>query len=216
MSFKFKKKKAVIIIVVFVLFLIAGGVFLLLEWLDFKKAQGPDLSYENEYVKAEDFKIVENSEGKFVKCEKYSLRVKVPDEWTVKIFDGEVDLNDSNIDEENLLESARQGACGMGIEIYENKKNSSESETYADYLRIMINSLEDEGTREDSRSKEEIVLISEHKGFKKTLFREGKASFINIEVPIGQVVYNFTTGFIGAEKCVDAFDEIMKTVEISK
>ncbi len=211
-----KKKKIVVIsLSIFIWLLLFGGAYFLYEWIYFKISEGPDLSYENEFVKAEEFEVIEKLEGRFVKCEKYSLKVKVPENWTVKIYNG-VALYDPNTDEDNLLESARQGACGMGVEIYENKKNSSESTTYADYLNKLIKSLENSGPREDSESREEVVLIDGNKGIKKTLFHEEKVSFVNIEMPINQTIYGFTSGFIGSEKCVDAFNSIMETVEINK
>ncbi len=211
-----KRKTIIVFLVIFVLLFIIGGLFLLLDWIKFKEAKGPDLSYENEYVKAEDFEIIEEPEGRFVRCGKYSLKIKVPEEWSVKIYNGGVDLNDPNTDENNLLDSARQGACGMGVAIHKNRKNNPQSITEADYLKKEIKYLEKEGAQEDSESREEVILLNGNKGLKKTLFHKGEISFINIEMPIDQTIYSFTSGFIGAEKCVESFNSIMETVEVNR
>ncbi len=177
--------------------------------------------YKNEFVEAGKFEVIESSEGKFVVCLSEGLRVRVPEGWRTQkdlAFGTAIYLFDHQVGD-NFIKSAKEkGACGMAIEIYNSQDVNPDVTTFADDLRKEAQHLKEnpgvEGESENPQS--ESIVVGGKDGIKRIYSAESKVTLIDVEIPVGQTVYTFSTGFIGSEKCIEEFNNIMETVEISK
>ncbi len=209
-----KKRKLLIFLLVLALVIVAGGLFLL-------NKEDNNFVYKNEFVEAGEFEVIESSEGKFVVCPSEGLRVKVPEGWRTQkdlAFGTAIYLFDHQVGD-NFIKSAKEkGACGMAIEIYESQNVNPDVTTFADDLRKEAQYLkENSGAEGEGKSPQsESIVVGGKDGIKRIYSVEGKVTLIDVEIPIGQTVYAFSTGFIGSEKCIEEFNSILKTVEINK
>ncbi len=217
MNFNLKKRRVVVIIVIFVLLLIAGGFFY--WWVEKEEVMKP--IYKNEFVKTEEFEVVETSEGNFVVCEKENFRIKVPGEWRVEkdaAFGTAIYLLDP-LSGDNFIKNAKEkGACGMSVEIYNSKRVNPDVTTFADDLNKEVEYFlkdPDYGLK-DKDSKKEIINLDGKYGIKRIHTIEDKVCFIEVKIPIDQTVYTLSSGFIRADKCIEEFNKNLETVTINK
>lgn len=219
MKFNLKTQKNLILIIALVTVIIAGGIFFGITRKNKEELEKP--ISKNTFASIESYEIIETPGGKIVENKNEGFRINLPDGWRVekdKIFGTEIYLFDLNVGD-NFIKSAKEkGACGMSIEIYKSEKIDSELTTFAEDLKNEITYIEEnpEKMAGEERPKNEIILVDNKKGIKRTYLREGQVRFIGVEIPIGQTVYNFSSGFITNQECVEKFYKILETVSIEK
>jgi len=214
-------KKSIFFIVLIIIILLVLGVFFL--WMDYEKKlpKGELVSQTN--IVSEGYEEIEISGERFVKNEKYGLLVKVPENWTVKIILVGVDLYNPDVKfDENgnfTMDSVREGACGAGIEIKESVKlEDPDLITDAEYLVELMNAVESGFIEDRETIKNKIIVVDGKKALRTDYVRENgeKIVQIDIEVPIDQIVYRFSSGAIFADKCVDEFERLIEGTKINK
>ncbi len=196
------------------LILIVGGIL----WLKDRNENSGNPISKNTFAKAESYEIIDTPDGKFVENNKEGFKISVPSGWVVRKYEEELDLLSPEVDENNILESVRRGACGLSIEIYESEKVNSEITTFAEDLRAEMDFVEEnaEEYRENEHPRIEVITVDNKKAIKRTYMNNGQIGIIEVAIPAGETVYSLSSGLIGAQKCVEQFDELLATVLIDK
>lgn len=221
-NFLSKKRVFFSIIVFFIILLIAGGFFLYkeIEKQDYRKT-----ILDNEYVKDKDYNITETDSEKIVENKDEGLIIKGPSDWSVVKEDTGVSIVSPEVkfDENGALifNSIKEGGgCVVAVQIMKCKKLDPELTTSAEDLKIEIDLINtDEEFRkemEDYEPKTEVISLSGKEGIKNTYIKDNNVRMIEIEIPIGQTIYMFSSGLIMNQKCVEEFNKIMDTVLINK
>jgi hypothetical protein len=215
------KKVIIGAVVILGLLLIAEGVF----WLKNKKEYLGEPISKNTFANPKDYEIIETPEGKLVENKKEGFKMLAPKEWQVVMgavdnpFDPQVILLSPEVENNNFIKSAKEkGACGMSVEIYKSEKVNPGITTFADDLRNEIADIQSniEKYRKEEHPRNEVILVDNNSSIKRTYIRDGKVTLIETVVPVGQTVYNFSSGLIVNQKCVEEFNKILSTVSINK
>ncbi len=212
-----KKKIIVSTIIIFVLLLIAGGVF----WWQGNKDVTLKLLSKNTPIKTEDYKVIETSQGKFLENRERGLKIKVPSGWKVEKegpFIGKVYLlgPEVKVDEIFVKNVGEKATCGMIIYIYKSEKVNPEVETHAESLKNEISYIREnpKGEKEGESPRNEVIMVDNKSAIKRSYIQQGKVRLIDIEVPISEYVYNFSSDLIINQKCVNEFNKVLETVSI--
>jgi len=210
-----KKIKIIIPVVIILLVLIAGGIF----WWQWKK-EFPKMKTinEREFVDSAEYEVIETPEGKIVENKKERLAIKVPEDWTVKKYGGEVDLLSPETEFDQYggisFKSVKEkGACGLAIQIIKSKKVDPEIMTDVEEIGDLITKAQESPINEEGK-KYEVFMVGGKLGLKKIILKENKEISISVEVPIDNTLYSFNSGLIFSEKCVQEFNKILETVSI--
>lgn len=171
------------------------------------------------------YEIKETALGKIIENVKDGLFFKVPENWIIKkvktnsqsevsLFDqnSEFDKNGDLLAEKSFKEN---GACGIGIAVIKCEKISSDISTDADMLSNYIKALQNNlDLGKDSGFS--LNTVSNKNGLRQIINVEKDIRLISVKVPIGQDIFGFSTGLIFNEKCIEEFDNFLKTVSINK
>ncbi|MFH1656397.1 MAG: hypothetical protein ABH956_01320 [Candidatus Nealsonbacteria bacterium] len=223
MGFRISMKKIIFSFVIILLLLI-GGFFLWTLLRDYDQEVGTHTLWQIERIKGETYQITENDLGqKFVENKEYGLKVEVPENWIVEYFGDEIDILSPEVEfNENggiSLDSFKKGACGMSIMIIKSIKVDDDLTTSAEDLKELISGIEQDTERAEQAKEDgyEIIVIDGKKFVKRYLENKDKsASRVSVEIPINDIVYSFDTGVVFSEKCIDEFNQFIKTILIDK
>jgi hypothetical protein len=223
MTPKFLNKKFFFVLgFVVLIILLLGGFFL---WKDIEKQSPYKTLWENEYVQDKEFEVKETADGKIIENKEEGLIIKGPSNWSVVKEGDDIAFASPEVefDEKgHLIFSSikEKGGCGVVVQIIKCKKVDPDLTTDAEYLSGRINLIkEDEKYKEEMKNhtpRNEVILLSGKEGRKATYIKDGSIRMIEIEIPIGQTIYSFSSGLIMDQKCVDSFNDILSTVLISK
>jgi len=208
-------KKIIFGVIIVLLLLLLGGVF---WWQQEKEFPQKKIIQKRIPIDSAEYEIKDTPEGKIVENKKEGLIVKVPEGWIVKKYGEEVDIlsPETEFDQYggvSLKSLKEKGACGMAIQILKYEKVDPEITTYAEYLRNLIEGLQQNPVIEE-RSKSEVITVSNKLGVKTIHLKEGKETYISVEIPVDHTVYGFYSGLIFAEGCVQEFNKILETILI--
>ena len=187
-----------------------AGIFSWYVWLQTEDNEG--VIWEKEDV---DGYVVE---GRKITNPKYGLAMMAPEGWIIKNYDDQINIFSPNTEfnengEYMMSKMREQGGCGIALKIEKYKKIQG-LDTHADYLRILIEEAKT-GKFNTEEIKEEVINIAGHESLKTTYFKKGEEISIEIKTPIGNIVYDFTTGVIYSNHCIDYFQDAINTVQIS-
>lgn len=217
-----KKERVGIFIIVIILFLILGGAFL---WQESRFPKSKTV-YQRTFVDGKNYEIIDTPEGKIVENKKERLIVKVPEDWIVKKYEETVGLFSPGTDFNQyggFLESIKKkGTCLISITIYKCKKVDPEIATDVDEIRYLINQIQNltlEKSRETTEEPEiiyEVETVGNKSALRRIFLKKGEEKYISVEVPVDNTVYSFESGIILSEKCIQEFNNFLKTVLINK
>lgn len=193
-----KNKKFIFFVILILILVVIAGIFLF--WPKKVSEEGPG-----------DFSIT----GNLIENKDYGLSFLYPDGWNIRnhgvygidLFSPEIEFDENG----GFLQSAREtGGCITSVIIEEAEENS-------EYLSILIAEVkngisffnEDEG-------KQRVVIIDDKESLETTYFKENKPIYIEIEIPIDNIVYKFSNGMIFSDRCIEEFNKILDTVIISR
>jgi hypothetical protein len=216
--------KKVSFFIVLVILLVIVGVFLFYVW---KETKDLDKENEGELISSSE-KIISGYQSKNIGDEliveniDYGLSMKTSKEWVVEQYGAQLNIFSSAValDKDGKFVIAKMkenGVCAISIEIEKCEKIKPELETQAEYVGLLIKSVKKDNTfLNKDNSKGEVILVDGKDALKKTFFKDGKEAYIEVQIPINDIIYSFATGKIYSDKCVKSFDDVMKTVVISK
>ena len=212
-----KKKNILFIIIALIIVIIISSFFLF--WPENNKTE-PKIISKTENIGG--YEIITSEVDNTLINKECGFSISIPVGWTIKnndkegvgIFSPEIEFDESG----GFLESARKaGGCIVGIEIRKAIKVDPELETDAEYLMNMIEAVKNGETfLEEEEGREEVVIIDGEEGLKTTYFKDGKERYVEIEIPVDNIIYKLSNGLIYSDKCLGEFDKIIETVVISK
>jgi hypothetical protein len=163
----------------------------------------------------EDAFSVNNKDGKkIVTSKENGVRLEIPGDW--KENSSNTQMYFYNLEEtENPVKDARKGGCAAIIQFLKCNKIDGLF-TYADQTRSEMQSIKEGKTVNtvENESKRELFIVGKNEGIKYSYEKEWKIKNIRIWIPINDSVYIFDSGIIFNEKCVNKFNEIIKTLSI--
>lgn len=212
-----KTKKIIFFVVIFIL-IIALGIFL---WEVYKQPVDNDfILWEASRIGG--YEIKDNPEGKIITNKEYGLTVQAPKDWTVVdydkdgvgMFSPEIEFNEYG----GFIKSAKEtGGCIIGVGIKKSVELDQESVDDVEYLIHFMNLVkENSPVIQDDDIKYEIISMDGREGLKKITFINEGEKYIEIEIPISDLIYSFSNGMIFSKKCIPEFEEILKTVKIGE
>ncbi|MCX6760100.1 MAG: hypothetical protein NTW46_02040 [Candidatus Nealsonbacteria bacterium] len=173
------------------------------------------------------YEIKDISDGKMIENKEEGLIFKVPENWTVQKVktedQSEISLfdQDCEFDEKgdlNVEKSFKEkGACGIGIAVIKSKKISSDISTDADISSNYIKALQLDPNWGDN-SGFSLDMVSNKIGLRQIVGEKDGVKMIYVRIPINQTIYAFSTGYIfnNSNKCIERFDDFLKTILINK
>jgi len=215
-----KNKKVVFLLLLFLFFLLLIGGFLI--WFILGPAKGNDF----ECVDLSEYEIKKTEEGTIIENKKQGLAFKVPDGWIIKKNkysekENEILLFDPNVEfDENgkvLVEKSfkEKGACSIGITIIKYIKRDSDIPTDAEIVSNYIKAVKDGYMLE--KDGYALAIIDGKEALRITNQSNDKTKILTyVQLPLGQTIYNFGTGIVFNEKCIEKFNEFLKGVSINK
>jgi len=177
--------------------------------------------YKNTVINTGDYEVLVNREEKTIKNQEEGISFNIPIDWTIKKYGEELDLLGPGIkfDEKGaiLFENAKNNkVCGMGIEIYKSEKVDQVISTYVDDVRNMILRIKNnpQSIKEDINKKIESVVLASKDAIKKTYLKNGEIIRIEVEIPVNQKVFIFSSDFLFTSACIEEFNKILSTLSI--
>ena len=212
-----KTKKIIFFVIIFI-FIIALGFFL---WEAFKEPVDNDFTlWETSRIGG--YEIKDNPEGKIITNKEYGLTVQAPKDWTVVdydkdgvgMFSPEIEFNEYG----GFIRNAKEtGGCIIGVGIKKSVKLDQESVDDVEYLIHFMNLVkENSPVIQDDDIKYEIISIDDREGLKKITLINEEEKYIEIEIPIGDLIYSFSNGMIFSKKCIPEFNKFLETVKVNK
>jgi len=196
-----KKRDILIIIGALVIILIVSAVFLF--WPENKNIK------ENQENSA-GFSI----NGNFIENKRGGLSFLIPEGWIVKdygvdglgIFSPEIEFDEIG----GFLRSAEDaGGCLVSVRIIE-------EEQAFEYLEIIIEEIKNgESFLYEEEGGQEVINISGKESLKTAYSEDGRLVYVKIEIPVDNIIYEFSNGIIFSERCVVEFDGILNTIVIN-
>lgn len=192
----------IVILLILLVITITGGFFI------FKEAESPEET--KVYSKSEDYEI----NGQTIENSKFGLSLKMPEGWKAEGFDEEesgISLLSPEFTQTggvSVQGIKASNGCSQGIEVY---KYGKIDEDMANDLYRVNSQIEFLKTNKDNEY--ELIQVSGKTALKRTMASEEYKN-ITVEVPVGNNLYYFDSGFIFSDKCEKAFNDFLSTVEI--
>ncbi len=206
-----KKKLKISIIFLFPVIAITAGYFIYDYWQYKSEGWGEWQDIRNvEYESAENYKIIETSEGRKVINENAGLSFPVPEGWSVKIIEEENEVEMSSADIIHLKNKLfpDQG-CNIGIFVEHSVEDGYEESR----LKIVNNKIESDN--ELIENIQYIISVDGHKALK-TVLAYNAGELINVEIPRNNKIYSFVIPVIPSEKerCFNKADIFLENIRI--
>ena len=225
MKFIFSSKKVVFVfcILLFLILLSAGFYFWIKNEINNERN---DISTKSSDIS--EFEVKDINGEKIIENKKEGLLVKSPNGWIIKKFkyndkENEVSLfsPESEFDEQGNFITKKsyfeKGACVIGMAVKKCEKYSSNVLTEADMIWGYIRGIIEESNVNNSSNKNWTVInISGKDSLKRVTKQDNNITSVRVEIPIGQTIYGFSTGYIINQNCLKAFDDFIKTVLLNK
>ncbi len=215
MNLRFVNKKFIIISIILVIVLIlAVGEFFC--WLKWKKDQIENTLWSIENMKSEYFKVEEIAGEKIMTNKKAGLTANVPTGWDtttngegISFYSPDVKFRENGA---LIFQSIIDGGCAVNIQVIKCLPNRIGIPTDADDLRNFIAGAKDKSYNPNDR-KADFLTVSGKDGLR-TSYMDMRIGKMTFEIPVGQTIYSFDSGYIFSDKCVEEFDNFIKSVSI--
>lgn len=218
MNFRFVSKKFIVIsIIILVILILSLGEFF--YWLKWKKDNQERTLWSIENMESKYFKVEGTAEGKIMTNKKAGLTVGVPTGWDttnngqgISFYSPDVKFAENGA---LIFQSIKDGGCAVNVQVIKCLPNRVGIPTDADDLRNFIACAKDKSYNPNDR-KVDILTVSGKDGLR-TSYADMSGENIGkmlFEIPVGQTIYSFNSGFIFSDKCVEDFNNFIKNISI--